>query len=180
VSCCGELASHWNITGWDKTEPKQAASVLFKNWLNDRGGEGNAEDTAIIEHITHELQSKGESHFTRWDKDEPKVDTHQPRSTVRWGFRKVEETHEYGQGTYTEEEFYIFKTAFKKELCKSLPYRRVCELLKERNALVTHKGRGYLYQAFLPGTGKKKTDVYFIKMSALQELVSEVKLGEVA
>lgn len=180
VSCCGELATHWGITGWTKEEPKQAVSLLFKNWLDDRGGEGNSEATAIIEHVIHELQTKGESNFTRWDKDEPKVDTHQPRSTIRWGYRKIKESHEYGKSSYTEEEFYIFKTAFKKEICKGLPYRRVCELLKERNALVTHKGRGYLYQAFLPGAGKKKTDVYYIKMSALQELVSERQLDEAA
>ncbi len=180
VSCCGELATHWGITGWKKGEANQAASLLFKNWLSDRGGEGNAEATAIIEHVIHELQTKGESHFTRWDKDEPKVDTHQPRSTVRLGYRKITESHEYGKSSYTEEEFYIFKTAFKKEICKGLPYRRVCELLKERDALVTHKGRGFLYQALLPGAGKKKTDVYLIKMSALQELFGDNGLDEAA
>lgn len=178
ISCSGELATHWGITGWKKGEANKAASQLFTNWLNDRGGEGNAEDTAIIEHIIHELQTKGESHFTRWDKDEPKVDTHQPRSAVRWGYRKVQEEHEYGQGAYTEEEFYIFKTAFKKEICKGFPYRRVCELLIERGVLITHKGRGFLYQAVLPGTGKKKTDVFYVKMSGLQGLSNELKSDE--
>ena len=180
IAQCGELASFWGITGWDKGEAEKAANELFQHWLNERGGEGSAENNAIIEHITHELQTKGESHFTRWDKDEPKIDTHQPRSAVRWGYRKVSETHEYNQGSFSDEEFYIFKTAFKKELCKSFPYRRVCELLMERGILVTHKGRGYSYQAILPCTGKKKIDVFYIKMSALQELMSKNHLDSAA
>lgn len=173
VGLCGELASQQGITGWEKGEAESAASQLFDNFLRDRGGEGSAEDKAILEHICLELQTKAEAYFTRWDKSEPRVDTHQPRSMNRWGFRKVEESHSFEDGSYSEEEFYIFKLVFRKELCKGFSYRRACELLKERGALECHAGRGYLYQAHLPGAGKKKEDVYFIKMSALQDLLPE-------
>lgn len=173
VGECGELATMQGITGWQKGEARAAASILFKNFLADRGGEGNAEDRAILEQITLLLQTKAESNFTRWDKEEPSVDTHQPRSMTRWGFRKIEESHTYGEQSYSEEELYIFKEVFRKEICKDLDYKRACELLKKRGALITSKGKGNLYQKVLPGTGSRQTQVYFIKMSALQDVFNE-------
>lgn len=173
VGECGELASRQGITGWPTGEARKAAAALFKNFLIDRGGEGNSEDRAILEQICLELQTKGESHFTRWDRSEPTVDTHQPRSMSRWGFRRVEDSVSYEEGSSSEEEYYIFKEVFRKELCKGLSYKRACELLKAKGALVTSKNKGFLYQKVLPGTGKRQTLVYFIKMSALQELLPE-------
>lgn len=171
VGECGELATYFGITGWPIGESRNAAGLLFKNFLKERGGEGNTEDTAILEQICLELQTRGESHFTRWDKTEATIDTHQPRSMTRWGFRKIEQSHNLGEDSSSEEEFYIYKEVFRKELCKGLNYRRACELLQERGALITTKGKGYLYQKVLPGAGRKQTQVYYIKMSALQELL---------
>ena len=169
VGLCGELATQQGVTGWASGEAQQAATLLFKNFLKDRGGEGNAEDLAVLEHICLTLQSKGESNFTRWDKaDEKRVDTHQPRSMERWGFRQVEDFDHY-----SEEIFYIYKQAFRKKVCQGFSYRRACELLKERGALEVHAGRGFCYQAYLPGAGKQKEDVYLIKMSALSDLLPE-------
>ncbi len=173
IGVCGELATRQGITGWDNGEAEAAASRLFKNFLNDRGGEGNSEDKAILEHICLELQTKGESHFTRWDSVEARVDTHQPRSMTRWGFRKVEDNTAYGKDVSSEEEFYIYPLAFRNELCKGFSYRRACELLAERGALERNKQRGWTYQKRLPGTGDKPTGVYFIKMSALRDLMPD-------
>jgi len=171
VGACGELATKLGVTGWSKGEAESAAALLFKDFLKNRGGEGNSEDLELLEHICHELKTKAESHFTRWDSAEPRVDTHQPRSMTRWGFRKINDTVEYGQDASSEEEFYIFKLAFRKEICKGFNYRKAHELLESRGALTSHKGRYGMYQALLPGGGHKKEDVYFIKMSALQELM---------
>ena len=98
------------------------------------------------------------------------MDTHQPRTSVRWGFRRVEGPSECMDDSYSEESLYIYKLAFKKELCKGFNHRRACELLKERKVLECHQGRGYCYTARLPGSGTKKEDVYLIRMSALREL----------
>lgn len=169
VGLSGELATKQGITGWPKGAAIGTAKLLFKNFIKDRGGEGNAEDRAILEQISLILKTKGESNFTRWDKvDEKRVDTHQPRSMERWGFRQVNDFDHY-----SEETFYIFKEAFRNYVCKGFSYRRACELLKEKGALKTHEGRGYMYQAYLPASGKTKQDVYLIHMSALTDLIPE-------
>lgn len=178
VGECGELAARFGITGWEKGQSRQAAALLFKHFVKNRGGEGNTEDNVILEQICLQLQTKGESHFTRWDKVAATVDTHQPRSMVRWGYRKVEDSHKYGDNSSSEEEFYIYKEVFRKELCKGISYRRACELLQERGALITTKGKGYLYQKVLPGTGKKQTQVYCLKMSSLLELLPDAANDE--
>lgn len=177
VGACGELATQLGITGWKKGEADKAAAQLFKNFIKDRGGEGNSEDRKILEHIMVELTTKGESHFTRWDSSEPRVDTHQPRSIVRWGYRRIEENTACTSTDVTsEEEFYIFPEVFRKEICKDFNYRRACELLEERGALERHKGKGWYYAKRIPGTGTKPINTIFIKMSALRNLlVNEVK-----
>lgn len=177
VGECGELSSQFGITDWPEGEAREAAALLYRNFLRDRGGEGNTEDKAILEQICLQLQTKGESHFTRWDKLEATVDTHQPRSMTRWGYRKVENTHKYGDESFSEEEFYIYKEVFRREVCKGVSYRRACELLQERGALVTTKGKGFLHQKVLPGSGRKQTQIYCIKMAALNDLLPEVEGG---
>lgn len=175
IGIAGELATKQSITGWSKGEALEAAQIMFQRWLSQRGGEGSAEDKAVLEHICLELQNKGESHFTRWDCEEgdAKVDTHQPRTGTRWGFRRVETESAYAGESCSEELFYIYKLSFRKSLCKGFDYKRACELLKERGALEHHKSRGYLYRANLPGSGKSKEDVYLIKMSALRNMLPE-------
>lgn len=175
IGVCGELATKQGITGWKKGEAIDAAESMFSAWLNQRGGEGSAEDKGILEHICLELQTKAESFFSRWDYEEKeaKIDTHQPKTSVRWGFRRVEVDSEYTGQAHSEESFYIYPAVFRNALCKGLNYRRVAELLKERGALQCHKGRGYTYYTHLPGSGKKKESVYLIRMSALKEVLPE-------
>ena len=175
IGIAGELATRQGITGWSEGEALEAAQIMFQRWLSQRGGEGSAEDKAILEHICLELQNKGESHFTRWDCEEKdaKVDTHQPRTGTRWGFRRVETESDYAGESSSDESFYIYKLSFRKSICKGFDYKRACELLKEKGALEFHKSRGYLYRANLPGSGKDKEDVYLIKMSALRNMLPE-------
>ena len=177
VGLAGELATQKGITGWKQGDAMKASETMFKQWLELRGGDGNLEDKNILNHIVCELQTKAESNFTRWDhtEEEPKVDTHQPRTSIRWGFRRVE-TIEKGiaaaaDGIFSEETFYIYREPFKRIICKEFNYQRALQLLKDKDALETTKGRGYTKKVRLPGSGRKPEDVYLVKMSALKELV---------
>jgi len=171
VGMCGELATQVGITGWKHGQAVAAASLLFKNFLGDRGGEGNSEEKAILEHICYQLQAKAESNFSRWDGKGATADTHNVRTMNRWGFRKVVKKTEYGEETTSEEELYILPSAFRQDICEGFSHKRALGLLKEKGVLVTSAGRGFQYQKRIPGMGDKPVMVYFIKMSNLQKLV---------
>lgn len=173
VGLAGELATKQGLTSWAKGEALAASKAMYKRWLSFRGGEGSAEDKALLEHLVLQLQSKAESHFTRWDKseDEPVVDTHQPKTMERWGFRRVS-TIDKGMaaaidGQHSLEIFYIYKEAFKHKLCAGHSHSRALELLDEHKALTVSKGRGKCYRMRVPGGGDDLIDVYQVSLESL-------------
>ena len=90
VGAAGELASQWEITGWEAGEAMRAAGACFTAWLANRGGEGNQEERAMLAKVREFLRRYGESAFTDWDRPSM-TDTHAPVRSDRAGWRRHDE-----------------------------------------------------------------------------------------
>jgi len=162
VGLAGELATHFGITGWPKGAANDAAKVCFDAWLENRGGEGSLEDKQIIQQIALFFERYGESRFTRWDNEEPRVDEHVPRTDNRCGFRKTETLFRHGSNESTETVYYVLPESFRTEICKGLNYKSAIKLLRELAALERSSDGKNSIPYRLPGYGKKKQRCYKI------------------
>ncbi|QBF81963.1 DUF927 domain-containing protein [Shewanella maritima] len=179
VGLAGELATKWNITGWNKGEAYSAARECFKSWLKTRGGEGNMEDKQLLEEIKTQLELYGESKFKRWDKkakgfadhQSTITDTHVPSPAEMWGFRYYLEDKNATEGDTQEVIYYIYPNAFETRICKGNDHLRAARLLRDRGALILRdselKENRLKTKERLPGSGKSARPIYKVKGSVL-------------
>ena len=180
VGLAGELATHFGITGWPKGAANEAAKVCFEAWLEQRGGEGSLECKQIIQQIALFFERYGESRFTRWDNEEPKVDEHVPRTDNRCGFRKTEVMFKHGRDESTETIYYVLPESFRSEICKGLNFKAVIKLLRELGAIECSKDNKSSIPYRLPGYGKKKQRCYKVIPSNLNSDHNEAQTDTAA
>jgi putative DNA primase/helicase len=63
VAMAGEMASHFELTGWERGAACQAAEKCFNTWLEDFGEHGNREDRAILSQVRAFFEKEGASRF---------------------------------------------------------------------------------------------------------------------
>ncbi|WP_016955805.1 DUF927 domain-containing protein [Catenovulum agarivorans] len=178
VAAAGIIATDLGITGWHKNDVLDAMDTLFTHWLNARGGEGNMEVLEIIKHVRLQFELFGEGRFTRWDEvksvsDEPStvIDTHVPRTSEMWGFKKSTVLRSPLDGDTLSFEYFVYPNAFESVICKGYDYKRVARLLRDIGALIVSdteikQGR-FKSLARLPGTGRSRARIYRISHSLL-------------
>lgn len=166
VGTAGELATRWGITGWPRGEAMQAADRCFQAWLAQRGGEGNLEEQKILDQIRHHFEIFGESRYTRWESEGARTDEHAPRTMERYGFRRTEEKRDPLKGDTSENFFYVFPEAFRRDVCKGLDYKRAARLLSTLGALRSEKDR-FTGKARLPGSGTAPVACYIVRYAGL-------------
>lgn len=163
VATAGELATSWGITGWEEGEALKAAEICFQAWLNQRGGDGNQEETVMLNQVRNFFELHGESRFTDWNRTVVD-DNHAPKTINRAGYRKhTDAKDENGNPIYTgdfhgdgtektcrDTEYYVLPTIFENEICKGLDYRVVCRLLASRGVL-KKEGESFKRKERLPG-----------------------------
>ena len=141
-AAAGEMAAEWGLVPWSKGEALEAVKVCFSAWLVLRGGDGAAEDTAILEQVTLFIEQHGASRFQ---------DIDNPAATCinRVGFRRNIEG-----GT----EFMILPESFKAEFCKGHNTKRAAAVLMDRGMLIPGEGRNLMRRSpvDLPGFGRKR------------------------
>lgn len=116
IAAAGEIATEMGITGWTAGEATKAAVILFKDWIEYRGGIGDRETMEILEHVRRFFEQHGESRFSPWIST---GDT--PRTHNRAGYVRVE------NGLPC---FYVFSEVFKAEICHGFNRQVVLEVLK--------------------------------------------------
>lgn len=155
VAAAGELATSFEITGWQDGEATRAAGICFQAWLSARGGAERQEDAAALAQIRRFFELHGESRFSLWDSHDDRVVPN------RAGFRRL---------TPDGLEFYVFPEVFKTELCAGFDPRQVARLLVDRGWLKpSSEGKFQIHQR-LPGIGSKK--VYTFTTQAFGASVS--------
>lgn len=157
IGAAGELATKWQITGWQAGDAMQAAVTCYKGWLAQRGGMGNLEELNMLSQVKLFFQMRGEDRFTDWDRTTA-TDSHAAKTLNRAGYRKhieIKKTIADGRGvdiesTETSTEFFVFSDVFKKEICAGFDYKAVCKLLVRYGCLMTD-GKGFTRNERLPG-----------------------------
>lgn len=157
IGAAGELATKWDITGWQPGEAMKAAVTCYKAWLAQRGGAGNLEELNMLAQVRRFFEAHGEARFTDWDRTS-NTDSHAPRTINRAGYRKNnpalddEGTPIYvaGGDRATHTEYYVLPETFRQEVCAGFDYIAVCKLLVRHGCLMT-ESKGYTRNERLPG-----------------------------
>ncbi|PIY01085.1 MAG: hypothetical protein CO125_07230 [Hydrogenophilales bacterium CG_4_9_14_3_um_filter_59_35] len=155
IGAAGELATKWQITGWQPGEAMQAAVTCFRAWLAQRGGAGNLEESNMLAQVRRFFEAHGEARFTDWNRPASNSEGHSPRTINRAGYRRhTNEMLTDGRGEEviagTRTEYYVLPETFKQEVCAGFDYRVVCKLLVRHGCLMT-EGKGYTRKERLPG-----------------------------
>ncbi|MNZ25893.1 hypothetical protein D3C78_430690 [compost metagenome] len=166
VATAGELATRLGVTGWPELTAWNAARTCFKAWLDARGGAGNLEEEAIVNHLRALIELHGEGRFTRWENIDPVVDEHAPRTVNRLGFRRSYDRNEGDGKTKTPvSTFYVLSAVWAAEIWKGHNVANVNKVLLARGIL-TPDGAGKASRPeHLPGMGR--TRCYVVNAGAL-------------
>ncbi|PKO89471.1 MAG: hypothetical protein CVU18_03980 [Betaproteobacteria bacterium HGW-Betaproteobacteria-12] len=167
VAMGGELATKWGLTGWEPGAALAAAGTCYRAWLAGRGGEGNQEETNMLNQVREFFERHGDGAFDLWHRV---GDDRSPRTADAAGLRrwlqpdgtpiaKAGQIEEGSNGAEFQTEFFVFEGPWKNRVCKGLDYRAVNALLSKLGILRHNKGR---FQSRLQIPGKGKMLVYHI------------------
>ena len=101
-AAAGELAAKWGILPWPEGAATEAIRTCFNSWLEERGGCGAQEDTAIIQSVRLFLELHGQSRFQDIAKPDEKI-------INRAGFRFDRDGQTY---------FLVLSEVFRTEVCR--------------------------------------------------------------
>jgi uncharacterized protein (DUF927 family) len=151
VAAAGELAIALGVLPWQSGEASGASAVMFRAWVDRRGGVGSAEDRNIIERFRAFLEAHGESRFSPHDTEDVAV----IRAVInRAGFYR---TFNDGNGEQIRE-YWVLPEAFK-EICRGFEPTQVAKVLKAVGALKASKEGKNTDNRRLPGLGQKRVYV---------------------
>ena len=173
IGAAGELATKWQITGWQPGEAMKAAVTCYKACLAQRGGAGNLEELNMLSQVKLFFQMRGEDRFTDWNRTTA-TDSHAAKTLNRAGYRKHSDaTDEQGEPIFLDiandsgsqlraknTEYFVFSDVFIKEVCSGFDYKAVCKLLVRHGCLLTET-KGFTRVERLPG-GEGKARVFRI------------------
>lgn len=142
IAAAGELAIQHQLTPWPPGESEQAAARCFHDWLEQRGGAGNQEETLFLTQVQAFFEAHGASRF------EDLNTGGESRILNRVGFRQKTVLGEY--------EYFVLPEMFRQEICHGYDPRWAAKLLMNREMLQS-SSEGKPQSAFrLPGEGLKK------------------------
>lgn len=161
VAMGGELATKWGLTGWDAGEALAAAGSCYRAWLAGRGGEGNQEETNMLNQVREFFERHGDGAFDLWHRV---GDDRSPRTADAAGIRrwlqpdgapisKAGQIEEGTNGAEFQTEFFVFDGPWRNRVCKGLDYKAVNALLSKLGILRHNKGRFQSKQR-IPGKGQ--------------------------
>lgn len=139
VAAAGELATSFDLTGWDKGAATAAVSRCFRDWLENRGDDRDLEEKKILSQVQHFFELHGESRFAPWEED-PNFRTFQ-----RAGFKKRESGNT---------EYYVLEEVFKNEICLGIDWKKAAKLLVVRGFLLSSTDHKSTRTENLPGLGR--------------------------
>jgi len=121
AACAGELATEWNLTGWQPNEAVTSARKCLDAWLTERGGVGNKEGSKLLQQVRAFFATNGESRFTDINNQE------QSKTINRAGFKEL---------INDEWIYYVYPHAFE-EIHKGFTKNFAIKTLRESNWIET-------------------------------------------
>lgn len=161
VAMGGELATQWGLTGWEPGEALAASGACYRAWLAGRGGEGNQEETNMLNQVREFFERHGDGAFDLWHRlgDDRSPRTADSAGVRRWiqldgaPITKAGQIDESSEGPEFQTEYFVFEQPFRNRICKGLDYKAVCALLSKRGILAHNTGR-YQSKQRIPGRGQ--------------------------
>ncbi|MBA2654419.1 MAG: DUF927 domain-containing protein [Gammaproteobacteria bacterium] len=143
IAAAGELATHFNITGWEKDYATLAASECFDDWIKLRGGLGAKEASIALTQVRHFFEAHGESRFTLWSNP-----SEQFKTLNRAGFRRGAE-------------FFVFPESFKQDICVGLNPQYVADVCIAKGWLLPDGTGKATASHRMPDTSKTRRVYHF-------------------
>jgi uncharacterized protein (DUF927 family) len=161
VAMGGELATQWGLTGWEAGEALAAAGSCYRAWLAGRGGEGNQEETNMLNQVREFFERHGDGAFDLWHRigDDRSPRTADAAGVRRWiqpdgtPITKAGQIEDGSEGADFQTEYFVFEQPFRNRICKGLDYKAVCALLSKKGILWHNAGR-YQSKQRVPGRGQ--------------------------
>lgn len=161
VAMGGELATKWGLTGWEPGEALAASGTCYQAWLAGRGGEGNQEETSMLNQVREFFERHGDGAFDLWHRlgDDRSPRTADSAGVRRWiqpdgtAISKASQIEDGSEGADFQTEFFVFEQPFRNRICKGLDYKAVCALLSKKGILAHNTGR-YQSKQRIPGRGQ--------------------------
>jgi uncharacterized protein (DUF927 family) len=148
VAAAGELATHFDLTGWAEGDANDAATRCFSTWLESFGGAENREDHRILAQVRAFFEAHGASRFQRMDIDDERV-------INRAGFVRKEEN---------EREYLVLPEAFKNEVCRGVNPAKAAKVLVKNGWLQKDSQGKNTQRPRLPGLGLTRCYVFTNRM----------------
>jgi putative DNA primase/helicase len=145
IAAAGELASLYGVTGWRANEAEESAARCFKDWLEQRGTNGNHERSVIIAQFKKFFEIHGESRFTEFNNEKDSLSA--LRTSNRAGFkRKVAGYYEY----------YLFSEIYRSEIFSDFDSRSAAKILAEEGLIEPENDKNLANRVCLPGLGQTR------------------------
>lgn len=143
IAAAGELAIHFNITGWEKDQITLAVADCFEDWIKLRGGIDAKEKSIALAQVRHFFEAHGESRFTPWHQSHE-----QTKTLYRAGFRRGDE-------------FFVFPESFKQDICNGLDAKYVIDLCIKKGWLLPDNAGKSSSSHRMPGSDKARRFYHF-------------------
>lgn len=122
VAAVGELGITAGVLPWPEHEASKACAIVFRDWINGRGGLGSGEDREAIAKVRAYLEMHGSSRFEPLDDDDEPI-----RIINRAGFWR--ETADKGR------EYLFLPETWKTDVCAGMDASRVAKALAQKGFL---------------------------------------------
>lgn len=163
VAMGGELATQWGFTGWDRGAALAAAGTCYRAWLAGRGGEGNQEETNMLNQVREFFERHGDGAFDLWHRI---GDDRSPRTADSAGVRmwvqpdgtpimRAGQIDDGSDGAEFNTEYFVFDGPWKNRVCKGLDYKAVGALLAKLGILNCETGH-HTIRKRIPGRGRMR------------------------
>ncbi len=121
VAVAGEIATRYNLTGWNEGESITAVGKCFVSWLDGFGWTGNREEKALLVQVRSFFATNGASRF----QDIRIANQH---IINRAGFFRLNRDH--------QREFLVLSECFQREVCAGFDPKEAVKILRERGWLL--------------------------------------------
>jgi len=194
IGAAGELATAAGITGWPAGAALTAAARCFHDWLQRRGGIGNAEEARALRQVRLFFEQYGESRFKPWTlRDGATCERCRGSGKVEYSYMGGACFDCHGTGKITSEtepnrpiyqragfrratddgrtEFYVLPEVFQHEIAKGFEAQWLAQRLLAHDLLYLARDGKPQPSRRLPGMGTKR--VYHFKAEILGEAGSD-------
>jgi putative DNA primase/helicase len=161
IAAAGELAIELGLLPWPEGQPTEDANILFKAWLDERGGAGAVEPGQMIAQVRLFWDEHGDSRFDDLDPLNPNPVTGQEHER-----RPVNNRAGYRKGEGDEQRWYVPPEVWKSEICVGLDPRAVAKVLIDLGMMEPGEGGKQSKVVRLPKLPPKR--FYVIKPSIFE------------